>query len=393
VFPLAGDARLIHNVNDARRRYFRKRGTNMLYKILGLATLVLNISAAQAQSWYQMDSPEKIKSGLSANPSRIYFLKPATTVRKLPVVQDAEKSRELVLEGQGFAKNAYSALLIEDGNLVFEEYGQSASANTPLNSFSVAKSLTALAVGEALCAGKIKSLDESAEIYAPELKGTAYGAASIRDLLRYTSGAEDPGGNGYVGIHNRLAFNNMVEHKISLSELAQKYGDSSRFKAGEKFVYNGLNSDSLSLVVRGATGMSLPAWFESTVWQDAGGEFPAAWFLDKDGNGIAEVLVFATTRDFARIGLYVLERLAGKAGSTCIQQFVQDAAKPQVTKGYWPDAPFWGLGLHTGSDGNTWMFGYGGQRIGINVNNRRVFATNSMRDTPITDSGARSFLK
>ena len=34
--------------------------------------------------------------------------------------------------------------------------------------------------------------------------------------------------------------------------------------------------------------------------------------LTPDGNGVAEILFLATARDFARIGLYVQERLMGK---------------------------------------------------------------------------------
>ena len=364
----------------------------MQHKHLIGALFTVACSTAQAQAWYQMDSPEKIQSGLVTHASRLHVFKPASTVRILPPAPSTDNTQKQAREGKSFASSAYSALLIENGNLVYEEYAQGASAQTPLNAFSVTKSWTALAVGEALCAGKIKSLDDAAEIYAPQLKGTAYGAASVRNLLRYTSGAEDPGGNGYVGIHNRLTFNSMAEHRMSLVDLLKKYGGSGRFKAGEKFVYNGLDSEALSIVVREATGMALPAWFEATVWQQAGGESPTAWYMDSEGNGIAEVLLFATTRDFARIGLYVLERLTDKAGSPCMQDFVKEAAKPLVNKGYWEAAPQWGLGLHTGLDGNTWMFGYGGQRIGINAKSGRVFATNSMRDTAMTDSGARSLL-
>ncbi|APW44133.1 serine hydrolase domain-containing protein [Rhodoferax saidenbachensis] len=364
----------------------------MRHTYLTWALLTVACGTAQAQAWYQMDSPERIQSGLVTHASRLHVFKPAASLRVLPPAPATENTQRLAREGKSFASSAYSALLIENGNLVFEEYAQGASAQTPLNAYSMTKSWPALAVGEALCAGKIKSLDDPAQLYAPQLKGTAYGEASVRNLLRYTSGAEDPGGNGYVGIHSLPAFKSMTEHKMSLVELLKKYGGSGRFKAGEKFVYNGLDSEALSIVVREATGMALPAWFEATVWQQAGGESPAAWYLDSEGNGIAEVLLFATTRDFARIGLYVLERLTDKAGSPCMQEFVKEAAKPLVAKGYWDAAPQWGLGLHTGADGNTWMFGHAGQRVGINVKNGRVFATNSMRDTTMTDSSARSLL-
>ncbi|MDP3812442.1 MAG: hypothetical protein Q8Q78_15685 [Hydrogenophaga sp.] len=44
---------------------------------------------------------------------------------------------------------------------------------------------------------------------------------------------------------------------------------------------------------QGATRESLPVWFEGTVWKKAGAEYPAGWYLDRDGHAVAEVLVFA----------------------------------------------------------------------------------------------------
>jgi CubicO group peptidase (beta-lactamase class C family) len=354
-----------------------------------LATLAMvAASAVQAQAWHEMNNPERIQSGLQANAAQIHRLKPARKIRELKTAAPSEAGTALASDADSFARGTFATLVVENGEVVYETYGQGATADTLMNGYSVTKSWTALAVGEALCAGKIKSLDDPAKAYAPQLAGTAYGEASVRNLLRYTSGAEDPGGNGYTGIHSLRDFSSMTQHKLSLLDLLKKNGDTSRFKPGEKFIYNGLDSEALSLVVRGATGMPLPAWFESTVWQEAGGESPGAWYVDKDGNGIAEVLLFVTSRDYARVALYVMDRMADRAGNECIRQFVKEAAQPLVAKGYWNSVPTWGLGLHQSADGNVWMFGYGGQRIGINTQKNRVFVTNSNRDLQGTDSGA-----
>ena len=50
----------------------------------------------------------------------------------------------------------------------------------------MAKGLTSLAVGEALCEGKFKSIDGIARIYMPALKGTAYGASTLKLELTAT---------------------------------------------------------------------------------------------------------------------------------------------------------------------------------------------------------------
>ena len=361
-------------------------GIRFLVSVLVVASLA-GLHPARADH----ESAETILVQFQRYQARLHILMPT----KAPRVLDPSRNQELVsriaVPAKRFADETMSALVIENGELVFESYARGASRESRLNAYSMTKSLTALAVGEAFCAGKIKSLSDPASMYAPQLTGTAYGAASIRNLLSYTSGAQDPGGDGYAGIHDRADFRAMTEHKLSLADLMRKYGEA-RFEPGKKFIYNGLDSEALSLVVRGATGMPLPQWFESTVWQKVGAEFEAGWFLDRDGNGVAEVLFFASTRDFARVGLYVLERLTGSAKDPCLNEFIQDAAMPHVQKGYWDSAPRFGLGLHRGADGNTWIFGHGGQRIGINAKTGRVVATNGSRQWRGYDDQVQSLL-
>ncbi|MCX7168578.1 MAG: serine hydrolase [Rhodocyclales bacterium] len=337
------------------------------------------------------ESAEAILGQWQRYQSRLHILKPAKVRRELAQSKNQEAVIRIAGAAKRFADETMSAMIIENGDLLFEGYAHEATRESKLNAYSMTKSLTALAVGEAFCAGKIKSLNDPASTYAPQLGGTAYGSASVRNLLSYTSGAQDPGGDGYAGIHDFRDFRAMVEHKLSLVDLMKKYGETS-FEPGKKFIYNGLDSEALSLVVRGATGMPLPQWFEATVWQKAGAEFEAGWFLDRDGNGVAEVLLFATTRDFARVGLYVLDRLTAKANEPCMNEFMKDAATPHVQKGYWDSAPRFGLGLHVGADGNTWIFGHGGQRIGINAKTGRVVATNGSRQWRGYDDQVQSLL-
>jgi CubicO group peptidase (beta-lactamase class C family) len=348
-------------------------GNRILVLLLFLASWI-----ASPPALADHESAEVILGQWQRFQPRFHVLKPAKARRELAPSKNAEAVSGIAGAARSFTDETLSAVIIDNGDVLFEGYAQGANRESKLNAYSMTKSLTALAVGEAICAGKIKSLNDSASMYAPQLAGTAYGVASVRHLLGYTSGAKDPGGDGYGGIHDPGDFRAMALHKLSLVDLMKKYGEAS-FEPGKKFIYNGLDSDALSLVVRGATGMPLPQWFEASVWQKAGAEFEAGWFLDRDGNGVAEVLFFATTRDFARVGLYVLDRLAAKANEPCMHEFMKDAALPHVEKGYWNSAPRFGLGLHVGADGNTWILGHGGQRVGINVKTGRVFATNGSR--------------
>lgn len=318
-------------------------------------------------------------SRYSARAIGFYELRPAKTVRALPVEAQRGLREDVAWRAKRYIENgtALALILTRNGRIVFEEYGNGATKDSKLRSYSMAKSLTSLALGEALCAGKVRGLDEKAATYATALGATAYGKSSIRNLLKMMSGAQDPGGK-YSGIHDWLAFMRVIQLQDAKAPLFEKFGKRTEGKDGVRWVYNGLDAEAVGEVIEAATGMSLPRWFEQTVWQKAGAEASAGWLLDNDGHGFAELGFFATARDFARIGLYVLDRLSGKIGDGCIASYLQEATRSQVTKD-WFALPGYGFFIHVDADGNAWFAGHGGQRIGINASGNNLLVALSFK--------------
>ena len=61
-------------------------------------------------------------------------------------------------------------------------------------SWSMAKTVTAMLVGIAIAQGRIRSVDDHAAAYVPELAGTEYGRTSLRHLAADVVGCALPGG-------------------------------------------------------------------------------------------------------------------------------------------------------------------------------------------------------
>lgn len=83
-------------------------------------------------------------------------------------------------------------LLEKDGSVLFEAYKQGATASDRMIGYSLSKSATSVAIGQALCDGVLPSIDDPAERHADVLSGTAYGAATIRELLTMSSTGKIP---------------------------------------------------------------------------------------------------------------------------------------------------------------------------------------------------------
>jgi CubicO group peptidase (beta-lactamase class C family) len=157
----------------------------------GVLVAVVLLVAAHGTAWARV-SPHDLTGRL---------LRMAMT----PVTMPAAAEPRALREPPSLAANAGSAVssaagwfeggaahamnMVDGAAIVFEAYKDPANAQTPLHGYSVSKTLTAVAVGVALCAGHIKSLDDPASVYAKELEGTIYGQASVRQLLTMSIGA------------------------------------------------------------------------------------------------------------------------------------------------------------------------------------------------------------
>ena len=86
-------------------------------------------------------------------------------------------------------KHPVTGFLIAKGDSILVERYQYGRTDTQrLTSFSMAKTVVALLIGIAVREGAVRSIDERAEVYVPELKGTEYGRTPIKALLQMASG-------------------------------------------------------------------------------------------------------------------------------------------------------------------------------------------------------------
>jgi CubicO group peptidase (beta-lactamase class C family) len=190
-------------------------------------------------------------------------------------------------------------LIVKDGVIQVERYQYDRKPTHRFLSNSMAKTLTAMAVGIALKEGLIRSLDDRAEVYAPALAGTLYGQTSVRHLLRMSSGAKFE--ERYDGKDDLARYGAAARQGSAVD--GAKVITERRHPAGEVFNYASPETDMLALVLRGATGQTLSAYLQSRLWQPMGAETSSLWRADSTGLERAGGNFNATARDYARLGL------------------------------------------------------------------------------------------
>ena len=213
------------------------------------------------------------------------------------------------LAKKAFADDSFALgiMLLERGQILFEQFKKGTDHKTKFFSYSMAKSLTAMTVGQALCTGQIRSLDDRAGAYAKTIEQTVFGQATLRQLLTMSSGARasDEDGGSLFG-----EWNDITKGRISIDDLLKKYGNE---KANANiFSYNNSDTNALMLAVNGSGNFA--QLFEQTVWQASRPEQSATWLTDKQGQLYASAGFGAVLRDWARLAMRSIALLKAQMG-------------------------------------------------------------------------------
>ncbi len=286
-----------------------------------------------------------------------------------------------------FARNNTKALVVVRGSqILYERYSFGVSKrNTPLG-YSVSKSLTALAVGRAICDGHIRSIDEPLQKYVTSLAGTSWGEASVKDVLRMSSGAykTEPQLDGHKSreLQQRIG-TAIAEGKMTADFMdLMKANDDKSFSAGSVFNYSNFDTVALGLLVQAATGMPFPEYFEKTIWHSVGAESRGAWFVNQHGQASTYNGFSATPHDWARIGVMVLDELGKK--ESCFGKFLSDATSAQITST--GPATAYGYQIWVGCRAAQTDFcfvGFGGQYLIFNVATHTVIYHHATSFSPV----------
>ncbi len=272
-------------------------------------------------------------------------------------------------------------LLIEKGKIVFEKYKEPATRNSPLFSQSMSKSLTAYAFGAVTCSGKIRSLDDRADKYAQTLKGTIFGEATIRNLLRMSSGTTIP---TLAGSHDPKEWFNLRDGVLTTVDILHGQSNTRQDPQGSVFNYSSTDPWSIQEVAQGA-GETIEEAFRKEIWAKARTESTGFWLHDKSGRLLAQAGFSATARDWARLAIYTIKTLQGENGA-CMQDYMKQATSQQiVNKSGRIGRAFPGYGFQTWiadfrGKKSYWWSGYGGQRVGIDPKSEKIMVITSWKE-------------
>ncbi|MDN2483380.1 serine hydrolase domain-containing protein [Vibrio agarivorans] len=204
-------------------------------------------------------------------------------------------------------------VVIKGEKVVYEDYRNGMTKDTPHQLMSVTKSFGGLMALMAIDAGKV---DADAQItkYVPELKGaTGFDGATVQQVLDMTNSMDfsevydDPtsGIRTYGAVLNFTEKLEGIDYPSSMYEYLQTLGKDTKHDHGEIFHYQTPKTDVVNWITNNVNGSTFQEGLES-LWNNIGASGETYVLLDGNGTPVAGGGLNATPDNLAKFATMML---------------------------------------------------------------------------------------
>ena len=327
------------------------------------------------------------------NVDRMFATRP---IRRGLAVLQLERGKEIspsYQPGQGlYGVDAYmdranvaGLLVIKQERIVLERYSLGLEENLRWSSMSMIKSLTGTLVGAALQQGAIASLDDAVSKYIPALRGCAYDAVTVRNLITMSSGVR--WNEDYTDRNSDVnRYSKSLGDKIPGGVLALMRSLKAEHRPGSQFNYNTGDTYVLGGLISAATEKPWPttcprrsglasAWSltRSIRWNPKAGRRSEAAALESRCGILAASVSFSCGTALSMARPYFL-----RTGST--MRAAQHSDFDPATNRY--GATGYGYSWWIDPDGSMVAVGFAGQSLYVNRKDKVVIVTLSCQPQP-----------
>jgi CubicO group peptidase (beta-lactamase class C family) len=260
-----------------------------------------------------------------------------------------------------------AVVVVKNGRVVGERYGDGFSAKTPLLGWSMTKTVNAAIVGTLVKDGKIAFDDKN--LFAP-WKADGRTAISLADMMAMSSGLEFNEDYGDVADVTRMLY---------LEPDMAGFAESKPLAAevGKQFSYSSGTAVMLSRLWQDAVGDKAKAltWPRTALFEPLG-MHSAVLETDEQGTFVGSSYLYATAHDWARFGQFLLQGGVWNGNQILPTGFVDWMREPASASKVYGKGQLWieapgdeenpGAGVAAGLPKDTyWMEGHDGQTVAI----------------------------
>lgn len=367
-----------------------------------LILFLLSKSIAFSQSLVSIDSIKKAMEMENIEKSFLemptYFRSKIVSKSKTPYIfpkkENIQLPQEFKYEDEHYNVLSYidssytqGLLVIQNDTIVYESYWRGQEVDTKHISWSMAKSFTSALIGIAIKEGYIKSIDESVDSFAPELKGSGYEGVLLEDVLEMSSGIgfDETYSNPKSDISKWWdGFMNGESQDEFASTLKNE------MPPGTYNRYVSINTHVLGMVLVRATGKSITDYMQEKLWDPMGAEFDAYWLTDATGMEMVLGGLNASLRDYAKLGQLYLHNGRFRDVQLVPSKWIEDSVNPGkehlMPNSKNSSSPEFGYGYQ-------WWIPYGnaGEIMAIGVFNQYIYINPTTKTVIVKNSANRNY--
>ncbi|MCP4276750.1 MAG: serine hydrolase [Gammaproteobacteria bacterium] len=239
------------------------------------------------------------------------------------------KAEALVVMRNYAAKyNSYSLIVVHKGIVQMEWYAEGWSRTRLTQSQSMHKSILPILIQAAIEDGSIASVNDPIGTYITEWQDDPRGAIPIEQLMFMSSGLYSPP-------FSINPFSNDFLWLFGTDVTPILLGMPKEWEAGEKWQYNNINSELLGLIVERAAGKPYASYLSEKVWVPMGADDAELWLDAKGGKAHTSCCLFASTMDWVKFGMLLLERGAVNGKRIVATEFIDRMVTPAPTSDWY----------------------------------------------------------
>ncbi|MDK4711874.1 serine hydrolase [Rhizobium sp. CNPSo 4039] len=254
-------------------------------------------------------------------------------------------------------------VVVKDGRIVAETYGDGFSKATPLIGWSMTKTVNAAIIGRLMLAGRMSFDDQN---LLPQWSADSRKDIKLSDLLAMESGLAFNESYGTVSDVTRMLY--LDADVTSIAANAHQLA-----APGERFSYSSGTAALLSrLWMNRLPNLSAAISYPREALFGPLGMYSAVFEADERGTFVGSSYLYANARDWARFGLFLLQDGVWNGHRLLPEGFVGAMRTPtNASEGVYSQVQAWlagpgGSNAQFGLPADTfWMTGHDGQTIAI----------------------------
>ncbi|MHA6643060.1 serine hydrolase domain-containing protein [Mesorhizobium sp. A623] len=260
-----------------------------------------------------------------------------------------------------------AVVVVKNGRIVGERYGDGFSEKTPLLGWSMTKTVNAALIGTVIKAGKLTVTDKG--LFGP-WKADGRAAISLADLMAMSSGLQFNEEYGDVADVTRMLY--LEPDMAGFTEAKPLAGE-----VGKVFNYSSGTAVLLSRLWQNAIGdpEQALAWPRLSLFDPLGMQ-SAVLETDEHGTFVGSSYLYATARDWARFGQLLLQDGVWNGAQILPAGFVSWMREKAPANGVYGRGQLWlegpgdedrpGAGVTEGlPSGTFWLQGHDGQTVAV----------------------------